>query len=108
MVLLDNDPFLTELARMFQRSKEKGSVWVTFKRVTLKAGSGEAKSKGNSGDVDPKLLVRARAGNGKKISTVLTGKDVVRFQMSYATILKSEMDSLQKRDRRRARRTKRD
>lgn len=31
-VLLQLDPFLNELTSMFEKSKEKGSVWVTLKR----------------------------------------------------------------------------
>lgn len=31
-VLLQPDPFLNELTNMFEKSTEKGSVWVTFKR----------------------------------------------------------------------------
>ena len=31
-VLLQPDPFLNELTSMFERSTEKGSVWVTLKR----------------------------------------------------------------------------
>lgn len=31
-VLLQLDPFLNELTSMFEKSKDKGSVWVTLKR----------------------------------------------------------------------------
>jgi len=34
MVLLDSDPFLIELSRMYERNKDKGSVRVTMKRCT--------------------------------------------------------------------------
>ena len=32
MVQLANDPFLNELGKMYERSKDKGTVWVTMKR----------------------------------------------------------------------------
>lgn len=35
-VLLQLDPFLNELTSMFERSNEKGSVWVTLKRCKCK------------------------------------------------------------------------
>lgn len=31
-VLMQADPFLSELTNMYERSTEKGSVWVTMKR----------------------------------------------------------------------------
>jgi signal recognition particle subunit SRP14 len=34
-VLLQSDPFLSELTNMYERSTEKGSVWVTMKRCEL-------------------------------------------------------------------------
>jgi signal recognition particle subunit SRP14 len=34
-VLLQLDPFLNELTSMFEKSKEKGSVWVTLKRCNF-------------------------------------------------------------------------
>jgi len=32
MVQLTNDPFLNELNKMYERNKDKGTVWVTLKR----------------------------------------------------------------------------
>ena len=31
MVLLDNDQFLTEMTKLYQRNRLKGSVWTTMK-----------------------------------------------------------------------------
>ena len=36
MVLLENDQFLTELTKMYERNRESGSVWVTMKRSMMK------------------------------------------------------------------------
>jgi hypothetical protein len=44
IMLLDNGRFLTELLRLYQANREKGSVWVTMKRSTsgivVKRGQG--------------------------------------------------------------------
>ena len=31
MVLLENDQFLSEMTKMYERNREKGSVWTTMK-----------------------------------------------------------------------------
>ena len=36
MVLLENDQFLTELTKMYERNRESGSVWVTMKRSMMR------------------------------------------------------------------------
>lgn len=42
-----------------------------------------------------------RATNGKKkLSTIVNAKDVNRFQLAYANVLKANMDNLKKRDKR--------
>jgi len=33
MVLLENDPFLTELGKFYAKTKTSGTVYITFKRV---------------------------------------------------------------------------
>ena len=34
MVLLENDQFLSEMTKMYERNREKGSVWTTMKSST--------------------------------------------------------------------------
>lgn len=48
---------------------------------------------------ESKCLFRATNGK-KKLSTVVNAKDVNRFQMAYANVLKANMDNLKKRDKR--------
>jgi len=36
MVQLTNDPFLNELNKMYERNKDKGTVWVTLKRSAFR------------------------------------------------------------------------
>lgn len=52
-----------------------------------------------------KCLIRANLGN-KKISTVINQKDVNKFQMAYANVLKGNMDGLKKKDKRSATKSK--
>ncbi|RDY06240.1 Signal recognition particle 14 kDa protein [Mucuna pruriens] len=86
-VLLQLDPFLNELTSMFERSTEKGSVWVQRNKLLT---SGEA--------IEYRCLIRATDGK-KTISTSVGPKDHQRFQASYATILKAHMTALKKRER---------
>ncbi|KAI4295021.1 hypothetical protein MLD38_040711 [Melastoma candidum] len=98
MVLLQPDPFLNELTRMFEKSTEKGSVWVTLKRSSLKSKVQRNKMKTMGQSVEYRCLVRATDGK-KTISTSVGMKDHQRFQSSYATILKAHMTALKKRER---------
>ncbi|KAM4625319.1 signal recognition particle 14 kDa protein isoform 1-T1 [Polymixia lowei] len=81
MVLLENDSFLTELTRLFQKCRNSGSVVITLKKY-----DGRTKPvprKGHSESFEPadnKCLIRASDGK-KKISTVVSTKEVIKFQM---------------------------
>ncbi|ELR21713.1 signal recognition particle, putative [Acanthamoeba castellanii str. Neff] len=117
MVLLTNQHFMDELTKLFQANKTKGSVWITMKRHEEKppkektAAKGAAKPKPSTehaADPEPKCLVRATNGKDIKISTVIrhepryarvASKDVVRFQLAFATLTKTNMDGLKKRER---------
>ncbi|KAL6504116.1 RNA-binding signal recognition particle subunit srp14 [Orobanche gracilis] len=107
MVRLQPDPFLNELTNMFERTTEKGSVWVTLKhyKSSDKSKVKRNKMKTAGEKIEFKCLVRATDGK-KNIATMiglmpgLVGpKDHQRFQSSYATILKARMTSLKKRER---------
>ena len=65
MVLLDSDRFLSELTRLFESTKDKGSLSITQKRTT------EKDKKMVDEDVPKhRCLVRARTEK-KKISTIV-------------------------------------
>ncbi|KAJ4960689.1 hypothetical protein NE237_020599 [Protea cynaroides] len=98
MVLLQPDPFLNELTSMYERNTEKGSVWVTLKRSSMKSKSQRNKMKNTGEGIEYRCLVRATDGK-KTISTMVSTKDHQRFQASYATILKAHMHALKKRER---------
>lgn len=98
MVLLQLDPFLNELTSMFESSTEKGSIWVTLKRSSLKSTAQKNQMTTAGQPLDYRCLIRATDGK-KTISTSVGVKDHQRFQASYATILKAHMTALKKRER---------
>ncbi|PWA61363.1 signal recognition particle 14 kDa protein [Artemisia annua] len=98
MVRLQLDPFLNELTSMFEKTTEKGSVWVTLKHSSDKSKVQKNKLVTAGKEVEYKCLVRATDGK-KNISTLVGLKDHQRFQASYATILKARMTSLKKREK---------
>lgn len=94
MVLLEPDPFLNELNKLFERNKGSGTVWVTMKRSSLKPRKGKA----TVAPEDHRCLVRATDGK-RKIATALAGEQQAKFQSSFALIMRAHMDSLKKRDK---------
>lgn len=97
MGVVEPDRFLTEVTRMFERSKEKGSVWITMKQSNLP----KTPCKGKRPLGDPasyKCLVRATDGK-KKFSTSVHGPQQARFQQSLVLIMKAQMDSLKRREK---------
>ncbi|XP_028054080.1 signal recognition particle 14 kDa protein-like isoform X1 [Camellia sinensis] len=98
MVLLQPDPFLNELTSMFEHSTEKGSVWVTLKRSSMKSKVKRNKMTTAGEEIEYRCLIRATDGK-KTILTLVGSKDHQRFQASYATILKARMTALKKRER---------
>ncbi|CAK7348156.1 unnamed protein product [Dovyalis caffra] len=97
-VVLQLDPFLNELTSMFESSTEKGSIWVTLKRSSLKSKVQRNKMTTTGEPIEYRCLIRATDGK-KTISTSVGAKDHQRFQASYATILKAHMTTLKKRER---------
>ncbi|XP_038072305.1 signal recognition particle 14 kDa protein-like [Patiria miniata] len=101
MVLLDNDTFLTELTRLFQKTRISGAINVTMKQYygQTKPPPRDTKRTSVSEHSEHKCLFRATNGK-KKLSTVISSKDVTKFQMAYANVLKANMDNLKKRGKR--------
>ncbi|KAJ0034102.1 signal recognition particle 14 kDa protein-like [Pistacia vera] len=98
MGFLQPDPFLNELTSMFERNRENGSVWVTFKRSSMKSKVQTNKMTTSGEAIEYRCLIRATDGK-QKISTTVGAKDHQRFQASYATLLKAHMAALKKRER---------
>ena len=118
-MLLESDHFLLELTKLFQqqRLKNVGSLSLTMKRFDGRAKPTakltkkqrlEQKKTGATSTSPPstpttahetieyKCLVRANYGS-KKLSTVVSAKDINRFQLVYANLLKANMDTLKKK-----------
>ncbi|KAK2174457.1 hypothetical protein NP493_801g02019 [Ridgeia piscesae] len=99
MVLLENDAFLTELTKLFQKSKSSGSL-----NITMKKYDGRTKPKPREGHTqvpdaaEHKCLIRATLAN-KKLSTVVSQRDMNKFQLAYANVLKANMDGLKKKEK---------
>jgi signal recognition particle subunit SRP14 len=91
MVLLEPDAFLTQLTRIINGSKSKGTMYVTMKRYDPPGAAADAPA-------DTRCLVRA-VGAKKKISTMIHAKDYRRFTQSYGNILKVSLDSLKKKEK---------
>jgi signal recognition particle subunit SRP14 len=117
-MLLENDNFLLELTKLFQqqRVKNSGSLSLVMKRydgrtkppakLTKKQRLENKKSNVSStpthtpttthDSVEYKCLVRAVYGS-KKLSTIVSAKDINRFQLAYSNLLKANMDTLKKK-----------
>uniref|UniRef100_A0A7E4VFY5 Signal recognition particle 14 kDa protein n=1 Tax=Panagrellus redivivus TaxID=6233 RepID=A0A7E4VFY5_PANRE len=101
MTLLDNDKFLSELGKLFQRPKLGGSQSVS---ITMKPYNGQTKPTPKNpkpGYVAPDehlCLFRATSGS-EKISTVVQAKEVNKFHAAYSQVLRSNTDNLKKREK---------
>ena len=108
MVLLDPDTFLTELGKLFTKQRTTGSVVVTLKKYngqtkpTPKLRKGKATKKEGEKEhaqIDEHLcLIRAKSGK-KKISTNVTSKDVTKFQINMATVMKANCTALKRKEK---------
>ncbi|RLU18515.1 hypothetical protein DMN91_008872 [Ooceraea biroi] len=96
MVLLENDTFLAELSKLFDKSRLSGSVTLTFKRFN--GHNKPVPRKGRASLPTPTeylCLVRASL-RSRKISTVIHSKDVNKFQQAYWNLLKTNISGLKK------------
>jgi signal recognition particle subunit SRP14 len=94
MVLLENDAFLTELTKLFERTRERGTVTCVMKIV--KEGQNKPTPKGEKRPEPTLEEVRApgsgygvlvRATDGKrKVSTFVKPEKAAKFSKSYKTI----------------------
>ncbi|XP_012286918.1 signal recognition particle 14 kDa protein isoform X1 [Orussus abietinus] len=96
MVLLENDAFLVELMRLFDKSRLSGAVSLTIKRF-----NGFNKPEPRKGrpplptPTEYLCLVRASL-RSRKISTIIHSKDVNKFQQAYWGLLKTNINGLKK------------
>lgn len=98
MVQCDENRFLSELTKMFERNKTHGSVWISMKRSNNKPRSSKKPSKPE----DYMCIVRAQAGKKEKkreISTLVSADKYPKFQTSMTLIMKANMDALKKKEK---------
>ena len=95
MVLLENEQFLTELTKFYQKAKTAGTVLTTMKRYDGRTKPISRNVK-KSLPVPPepaeyKCLIRANMGS-KKLSTVVNAKDLNKFQLAYSNLIRGNIE----------------
>lgn len=95
MVLLQPDPFLNELHKMFERTKGKGTIFVTMKRSNMKPR--KSKLKGPPPPPEAYMCL-IRASDGKKhVSTTVPASQHAKFASSINVIMKAHMEALKEK-----------
>lgn len=113
MVLLENEQFLTELTRFYEKAKQSGTVLTSMKRYdgrtkpNPRAGSKRAAAlaaQAESGEShDYKCLIRASMGS-RKIRTVVQSRDMNKFQQQYSLLMRAYIE-LKKKEKSTSRNT---
>ncbi|KAG7172620.1 signal recognition particle 14 kDa protein-like [Homarus americanus] len=102
---LTNDVFMSELTLMFHNARTHGEVTTTIKRYDGRTRPHPKPRKlknGKMSKVNPlpepdeySCLLRAKSKD-KKISTVVSAADALKFQLQFSQFLRSNMDGLKK------------
>uniref|UniRef100_A0A7S1IAR9 Signal recognition particle 14 kDa protein n=1 Tax=Eutreptiella gymnastica TaxID=73025 RepID=A0A7S1IAR9_9EUGL len=92
MVLVDEPTFLLETAKLFTKTRQKGSVWITIKKCPPPVKKADKEK--------PQVaMALVRCTDGKKtIGTLINASNVVRFQVQFASLMKTNIDNLKKMD----------
>ena len=114
MVLLENDQFLSEMTKMYERNREKGSVWTTMKSslclnrptrrrrkrttTTEKDDFDDDEGKNNTGGGTRCCLVRCTDGK-RKISTRVYATKAEKFAAAFTLVQKASMDGLKEKEK---------
>ena len=113
MVLLENDQFLSEMTKMYERNREKGSVWTTMKsslclnRPTRRRKRATTTEKDDFDDDDEGkknntgtrcCLVRCTDGK-RKISTRVYATKAEKFAAAFTLVQKASMDGLKEKEK---------
>jgi len=98
-MLLEHDPFLVELNKLYGRRRASGSVIVTCKRSHLrKVPKGEARQAALEEGGGQVLLVRATDGK-RKLSTAVEAGAAAKFTESLNSVMKANFDNLKRAKR---------
>ncbi|KAG2106966.1 signal recognition particle, SRP9/SRP14 subunit [Suillus discolor] len=102
MQLVDNNTFLQQLGALFESTKDKGTIWLTYKRLTHDGDDTVMKEEdGSDGSREYPCIVRVTDGKKAKFSTKILSVDLDKFHSAYGALLKSSMTTLRKRDKKR-------
>ncbi|KHJ83775.1 putative signal recognition particle protein [Oesophagostomum dentatum] len=97
MTILTNEEFLSQLGKMYMDARLGGAKSVY---VTMKPYDGRTKALPKDADPQPvdghKCLFRAKRGR-HHISTVVSSKEVNKFHLAYVSVLRANMDNLERR-----------
>ncbi|CAO3570928.1 unnamed protein product [Mortierella alpina] len=110
-MLLDNDKFLTKMAKAFEESRTSNSVYLTMKRHDYSTKKIRAAEQEKDMDLDEQskeypTLIRLQAGTKTKYTTLVQPHDLERFMVQYTNIIKISMDALKKKERKKAAKAK--
>ncbi|KAI0688130.1 signal recognition particle 14kD protein-domain-containing protein, partial [Cytidiella melzeri] len=96
--------FFKQLAALFEASKDKGSVWLTHKRLTYDGDDATMTSDSAADSTEYPCLVRATNGKEANFSTRVEPGELDKFHAEYGTLMKASMSPLlRKRDKKRER-----
>ncbi|KAG6873490.1 hypothetical protein C0992_008716 [Termitomyces sp. T32_za158] len=102
MKLVDNDTFLSQLTALFNDTKEKGTIWLTHKRLHYDGTDAIMDDAGTSEDHrEYPCLIRLTDGRENKLSTKVESGHLEKFYAAYGSLLKASMTTLRKRDKKR-------
>lgn len=109
MVLLDNDQFLTEMTKLYQRNRTKGSVWTTMKSsLCLNRPKRNAPILSKE-EENEKRCCLVRCSDGKrKISTRVFSQKAEKFAREFTLVQKASMDGLKETEKKKKKKTMED
>ena len=98
---VDEATFLAKFTDLFDRNRDKGSVYFHLKRfqgrwASIRRHHGKRQEEAAKGH-EPECLARAYTNvKGTKIRTIIPLKDIARFQLAVGNIIRSNMDGLKR------------
>ncbi|KAF0973706.1 hypothetical protein FDP41_007093 [Naegleria fowleri] len=109
MVYINNKhEFITKVSQLYSETKDKHSIWMTFKKYTPKEQKPKSekqqhfnstKKSSSSGGIKKKqpqhegCLIRVTNGKDKKYSTIVLYKDLATFQSHLFNILRDHLSA---------------
>ncbi|KAF8131470.1 signal recognition particle, SRP9/SRP14 subunit [Boletus edulis] len=101
MQLVDNDTFLKQLTALFETTKDKGTIWLTHKRLTHDGEDATMDDAHPDSKKEYPCLIRVTNGKHTNFSTHVIPSDLPKFHAAYGSLLKASFTTLRKRDKKR-------